>query len=189
MVVGVQAIDARAQDVSWGIKGGAVFASINVTGPGAFETSADAGPTLGGFVAVDLGRGVRIQPELLWVASRFSASDVPFPFTVTSRSFEVPLLAQVRFPSGGRTQALVFAGPQFSFIGAVHSRGQERVDLSAEIRNHDLGIAFGGGVQRALTKGAIDVEIRMSMGSRNLYERGEGTLKARAVMALLGYRF
>lgn len=186
----VVASNGFAQDVSWGLKGGLVLASLDTSGPGAFETAREAGGLVGGFVGVDLGRHLRLQPELYWSVRRFSATGVPTPFSVSTRGVEMPLLMQVRFPGARATQAVVFGGPHMGFIGGVTQRvGGTSSDVSDEIKNHDLAFTVGGGIERATTRGRLLFDVRAVIGARDLSENGAVSLRSRAIHALVGYRF
>lgn len=184
------ATNAAAQGLSWGLKGGIGFGSLNTEGGDAFETSPDPGGMLGGFVGVDIGAIVRLQPEAYWSVRRFSATGVPTPFAVSSRGVEVPLLLQVRVPKARSTQAVLFSGPQFSVIGTVEQRiGSTATDISDQIRDRDVGVVFGAGLERVVNTGAFVVDVRAVIGTRNLAEAGEDSIKSRAIQLLVGYRF
>lgn len=186
-VLSVAAVDASAQGVSWGLKGGLDFGSLDTD---LFEASSDAGGMFGGFLGIDLGRRVRLQPEVYWSVRRFSATGGPGPFAITARGLEVPLLVHVRFPDARATQLTVFAGPQLSAIGEVEQRaGGAAVDISDQIKDGDFGVTVGAGVERAFTAGAFVIDVRALWGTRNLAEGGAGSMKSRAIQLLAGYRF
>lgn len=184
------AAEVQAQGVTWGLKGGIVFGSLDVEGPDAFDTSPDAGGLFGGFVGVELGRYLRVQPEVYWSVRHFSATRVPTPFTVSTRGVEVPVLLQARIPEGRSTQALLYGGPQVSFVGKVtQEAGGKSTDISAQIEDVDFGLVFGAGVERRLARGAWHLELRTVIGTRNLREQGDGVFRSRAIQLLFGYRF
>lgn len=189
-VMSAAASDAGAQDVSWGLKGGAVFGSLDVQGPDAFDTSADAGGVVGGFMGIGIGRHLRLQPEVYWSVRRFSATGVPAPFEVSSRGVEAPVLLQGRFPAARATQVLLYAGPQFAFVGKVtQAIGGRSTDISQQISDYDLGLVLGTGVEHRVARGAWLVELRTVLGTRNLLEQGEGSFRSRAIQVLFGWRF
>lgn len=190
IALSIGATGAAAQGLSWGLKGGVGFGSLNTEGQDAFETSPDPGGMFGGFFGVDIGRVVRFQPEVYWSVRRFSATGVPTPFAVTSRGVEVPLLLQVRVPEARSTQAVLFIGPQFSVVGKVEQRiGNAATDISDQIRDRDAGVVFGAGLERAVSTGALAFDVRAVIGTRNLAETGAGSIKSRAIQVLVGYRF
>jgi Outer membrane protein beta-barrel domain len=183
--------ETRAETV-WGVKGGLVRAALDVQGPGAFTTEADAGGTIGAFVGVDLSKSVRLQPEVLFTKERFSAKELAAPFGIAARSIEVPLLIQARFFRDRRVQAVLYSGPRLGFISKVTEAlegAPSEIDLSDQIKDLDAGVALGGGVETALGRGALLFEARFDLGLRNLSEAPDVTFKSRAFLALVGYRF
>lgn len=190
MALAAASVEAEAQHVSWGLKGGVVFASLDASGEGAFDTSADPGGIVGGFVGVNLGRQVRLQPEVYWSVRRFAASGVPTPFAVTSKGVEVPILVQVRVPDARAWQATLFAGPQLSFVNSVTQEVETTTtDISDLIEDRDLGLVFGAGFERALSSGSLVADVRAVIGMRNLNRQDSPSLKSRGVQLLVGYRF
>jgi hypothetical protein len=182
--------EASADEVSWGIKGGLVLASLDAQGPEGFETDPDSGAAIGTFVGVALGQRVRLQPEVWFVNRRFSAVEIAPPFGVSSRSLEVPVLVQVRFPDGRRAQAFLCAGPQLTIIGKVtQALAQGESDISDRIKNVDVGVAFGGGLERGLGRGALVIEARVTIGLRDVNAAPEGAMMGRGVLGTIGYRF
>ncbi len=189
MIAAVSA-PAGAQHVSFGVKGGVVFASLDVSGPGAFETSADPGGMGGAFLGIDIGRHVRIQPEFLWTVRRFAVSGADLSPAISANTFELPVLIQARFPPAKAWQATVFGGPQFGFIGSVTQKvGTSSTDISDLVEDRDVGIAIGAGVERNLSRGAFVADLRWVIGTRNVNEQGSPTQKSRGVQAMVGYRF
>jgi hypothetical protein len=189
-LVAAASVPVQAQHVSFGVKGGVVFASLDVSGQGSFETSADPGGIGGAFLGVDVGRHVRIQPEFLWTARRFAVSGVEASPAISANTFELPVLVQVRVPPARTWQATVFGGPQFGVIGSVTQKtGTSSTDVSDLVEDSDIGIAVGAGVERNLTRGAFVADLRWVIGTRNVNAQGSPTQKSRGVQLLIGYRF
>ena len=180
---------AAAQGV-FGIKGGVVFGDVSTSGVGEFETDANAGAVIGGFAGVTVAPHIRLQAEVLFSNRRFSAADPTIDAKVRSRSTEVPLLIVVQGRGGQRVRPMVYAGPQFSFISTVKQTvsGIE-TDMSDRIKNTDAGVTAGGGLEIANDRGAILIDVRVNVGLRNLNEDTEPSVKSRAFMMLVGYRF
>ena len=180
---------ATAGDVTAGVKGGGVFASLATAGQGAFDTASDGGVAVGAFASVEIGHGVRFQPEVLFGVRRFSAIDAAAPFGVSSRGIEIPLLIQYRAPSSRRVRALFSAGPQLSVITKVtQSLGPADSDISDQIKDVDVGATFGGGVAIGAGRGSVTIEARGNVGLRNVSE-AVPSMKARAFLMLAGYEF
>ncbi len=181
---------AAAQTVSAGVKAGVVAARLNVDGAGAFDTSADAGATAGGFVAVEIGRRLRLQAEVLYAERRFSSAGLPIAFSVRSRVVEVPLLVQVIAGSQRRVRPMVYAGPYLSVVSRVRQRSAgQSVDISDRIVDLDAGVTAGGGFEVATGRGAVIVDVRTSIGLKELSEGPPPEFRSRAFGLLLGYRF
>jgi hypothetical protein len=184
------AADAPAQAVSVGLKGGVGFGSLDTSGPESFDTSADAGGLAGVFLGVELGDRLRFQPELYWSVRRFAATGVPTPFSVSARGIEVPLLMQVRMPRARTSQVIVFGGPQLAVIGKVTQKiGNQSADVSDRIRNRDLALVVGAGLEHSLAKGSWAIDVRIAIGTSNVSEAGPGSQKSRGFTVLTGYRF
>lgn len=180
-------IDAHAQ-THVGLKAGTVNTNLSVSGPGAFDTDGEFGFVFGGFVGVPLGSRVRLQPELLVTERKFSVLGVSPTPSVSSHAYEMPVFIQVRF--GESTQPFVNAGPQLTIISGVKQRvGGTEFDLSDQIADVDVGVAFGAGVEVPVKRGALVVEGRVQFGFRDLSEGSETTMRSRGLMALAGYRF
>ncbi|MGE0462106.1 MAG: porin family protein [Vicinamibacterales bacterium] len=181
---------ATAGDVSWGIKGGVISASIATSGPGAFETSADSGIAAGAFVGMTVGKGFSFQPEVLLTTRRFSATIPATSFSVATTGIEVPLLLHVRVPGNRRWQATLFAGPQVGFIPSVTQVVEGvRTNIADEIRNVDMGAVVGGGVEVLAGRGALVLDARVTLGLRNVSETPAPRFGSRAFLAMIGYRF
>lgn len=181
---------ATAEDVSWGVKGGVISASLATSGPGAFDTSADSGVAVGAFVGMTVGKGFSFQPEVLLTSRRFSATVPATSFRVVTTGIEVPLLLHLRVPTTRRWQATLFAGPQVGFIPSVTQVVDGvRTSIADEIRDVDLGAVVGGGLELLVGRGALVVDARVTLGLRNVSESAAPRFRSRAFLALIGYRF
>jgi hypothetical protein len=188
LLVVTNAQQSYAEDQGFGVKGGFVGASLSVEGPGAFDTNADPGPVLGGFVGIDLTPGVRLQPEVLFARRRFQSPDFEEALAIDARVIEVPVLVHKRF--NRRVQPVIFAGPQLGIIFEVRQRfGQIRTDISREIRDVDFGVVAGAGLEARAGRGAIVMEGRVNAGFRDLSEADDTDMKSRGFLVLFGYRF
>lgn len=182
--------EATAQRAGWGVKGGFVAGSLAVSGPGEFETTANAGAMVGLFAGIDLHPVIRLQPEIYWSVRRFSATGVPTEFSVTATGVELPLLLQLRVPRQSGARFVAFAGPQLNLIrGVTQEVGNLQIEIDDQVEDADIALAFGAGVERALARGAIVADVRVALGTRNLNTAAGPEQKARAVQVLVGYRF
>jgi hypothetical protein len=186
----VGAAEARAQRMGWGVKGGFVAGSLAVSGPGEFDTQADAGGMVGVFAGLDLHPVIRLQPEVYWSVRRFSTTDVPTPFSVSATGVELPLLLQVWVPRESPTRFVAFVGPQLNLIrGVTHEVGNLQVEIDDQVEDTDVALVFGAGVERALARGAFVADVRVVVGTSNLNAAPGPEQKARAAQVLVGYRF
>lgn len=184
------ATEAWAQRAGWGVKGGMVAGSLDVSGPGEFQTSADAGGMVGLFAGIDLHPVIRLQPEIYWSVRRFSTTDLPTAFSVSATGVELPLLLQLRVPRQAPTRFVAFAGPQLNLIrGVTQEIGNLRVEIDDQVEDTDVALVLGAGVERALARGAFVADMRVVLGTRNLNTSVGPEQKARAFQVLVGYRF
>ena len=181
---------AAAQSGVFGIKGGLVVGDVSTSGVGEFDTDANAGAAIGGFAGVTITPHLRLQAEVLFSNRRFSAADVTVDARIRSRGVEVPILFVVQGREGQRVRPMLYAGPQFSSISKVtQTVSGIEADMSDRIKNTDAGVAAGGGLEIARASGAFIIEVRAIVGLRNLNEDTDPSIKSRALMMLVGYRF
>jgi hypothetical protein len=187
-IVALAAPGTASAQVQWAVKGGYVAASIATDD--AVEIDSDPGGALGGSIALDLGRGVRFEPEILFTTRRFSSSGVAVPFAVSARAIEIPLLFHVGFPQGRTVRALLSAGPLVGVITNVTQiENSIESDVSDNVERIDAGIAVGGGVEISAGRGVLVIEVRSSIGLRQLNKTADPELKSRALFTLIGVRF
>jgi len=186
------ALTARpaAGQVNWGVIGGVTVNSVTVTGADAFEADARTGAAVGLSVDAATVRPLALHAELLLAWPRFASSNVPVPFTVSSRSIEVPVLARVRVASTPRARVWLEGGPQLAFIRSVTQRSAvAETDVSDLIKDVDAAAVFGGAIGWDAARGALVLDVRVAIGARNLAETAGRDLKSRAFTALVGFRF
>jgi hypothetical protein len=181
---------AAAQGGVFGIKGGLVVGDVSTSGVGEFDTDANAGPAIGGFAGVTLTPQIRLQAEVLFSNRRFSAADPTVDAKIRSRGVEVPVLFVIQGRENQRVRPMIYAGPQFSFISTVtQTVSGVEVDMSDRIKDTDAGVTAGGGLEVANARGAFVIDARAIIGLRNLNEDTTPSIKSRAFMMLVGYRF
>ena len=127
---------------------------------------------------------------MLLTARRFTATTAVTSFSVTTIGVEVPLLVHLRVPSARRWQATLFAGPQVGFIPSVTQEVDgTRTDIADDIRDVDLGVVVGGGIEVLAGRGAVVLDARVSVGLRDVSASASPAFRSRAFLALIGYRF
>ena len=181
---------AAAQGGVFGIKGGLVVGDVSTSGVGEFDTDANTGPVIGGFAGVTITPQLRLQAEVLFSNRRFSAADVTIDAKVRSRGVEVPILFVLQGRESERVRPMIYAGPQFSIISKVtQTVSGVETDMSDRIKDTDVGVTAGGGLEIANGRGAFVIEVRATVGLKDLNEDANPSIKSRAFMMLAGYRF
>ena len=188
-VVTIGPVDAAGQSSS-GVKVGAAGARVAARGPAGFDSNADLGAALGGFIAFSLSDTLRIQPEVLFTLRRFKSADLPENLQVRSRVIEIPVLLSKRWRTSHRMQPVFFAGPQLNVIARVRQTyGDLQSDVTSNIRRLDLCVTAGGGYEVPLGVGAAIMEARVHVGFRDLSKDTDTAMNSRGFLILFGYRF
>jgi len=183
---------AMAQSVQGGIKGGVSFSTLSgltevISEVAEIDVDQRTNWLVGGFVKVNFGRFVAVQPEVLYV--RKGAKAAATGLLTESVKFnldyiDIPIL--LRLQTGQDTGFYVLAGPSFGInVAAESESGSETDDISDEI-NNDTGLVVGAGFALAhiLTEG------RYTQSLTNVSKDEIGpTVKHRAVSILFGIRF
>lgn len=135
----------NAQDISFGAKAGANFASIsgdltdNIDGRTSFNVGAVA--------SIGISKKFSIQPELVYSAQGGTASIEGQDFTIKLDYINVPVLADFNIVKGLSIQA----GPQigFNITSEVDTDGGE----SSEIETESIEFSLAAGAQYRLDQG------------------------------------
>ena len=183
---------AMAQSVQGGIKGGVSFSTLSgltevISEVAEIDVDQRTNWLVGGFVKVNFGRFVAVQPEVLYV--RKGAKAAATGLLTESVKFnldyiDIPVL--LRLQTGQDTGFYVLAGPSFGInIAAETESDSETEDISDEIEN-DTGLVVGAGFDLA----HILIEGRYTQSLTNVSKDEIGpTVKHRAVSILFGIRF
>ncbi len=186
------ATPAMAQSVQGGIKGGVSFSTLDglteVVGDLAgIDIDQRTNWVVGGFLKVNFGRFVAVQPEVLYV--RKGAKAAATGLLTESVKFnldyiDIPVL--FRLQTGQDTGFYVLAGPSFGINVAAESvSDSETEDISDDIAN-DTGLVVGAGFDLA----HVLIEGRYTQSLTNVSKDEIGpTVKHRAVSVLFGIRF
>jgi len=183
---------AMAQSVQGGIKGGVSFSTLSgltevISEVAEIDIDQRTNWLVGGFVKVNFGRFVAVQPEVLYV--RKGAKAALTGLVTESVKFnldyiDIPVL--LRLQTGQDTGFYVLAGPSFGInVAAETESDSETEDISDEIEN-DTGLVVGAGFDLA----HILIEGRYTQSLTNVSKDEIGpTVKHRAVSILFGIRF
>ena len=192
---------ARANDIEFGIKGGASlagFSGLDEAFFGETQPTKRIGLAVGGFVALPIGGRFALQPEALFAqkGANFDFSDADSELRLDY--VEVPLLLKARFGGGG-VRPYAFAGPYVGFrtkaeayFDAGPDDGTGTEDIGDDIKSVDYGAAVGAGLEIPSGRGAFLAEGRYTRGLTNF---GAGDVDSDETVAhavwsvLLGFRF
>ncbi len=213
-VIFMAALSARANDVTFGIRGGLNIA--NFTGDDTevvdddtgekISTESLLGMAIGGYLNIPISETFSIQPELIYSQKgakysqtyTFQGMEIEYEAAFKLDYLDIPVLAKISFPSGSSTPYLYF-GPSIGMnLSAkleveVTSGGitlSDSADMKDYVKSTDTGIVVGGGIQ--LTGGlSLDARYTVSLSTIDEPAEGfdEGDIKNSVVSILAGYRF
>lgn len=191
---------ARAQDIEFGIKGGASLADL-AGGQDAFGDSQSKtrnGFVVGAFLAFPLGDTIALQPEALFAqkGAGFDFADVDT--TLKLDYVEVPLLLKARFGSDGALRPYLFAGPYAGFRTKAEVEvdagddGSSTDSLEDETKSVDYGVVAGAGLEIPAGSGAFLLEGRYARGLTTIASddvESEDSVENSVWSLLIGFRF
>jgi hypothetical protein len=183
-----------AQKIGGGIKAGMNIANFH--GDDVEDSQSKIGFCGGGFVSFSLGI-VAIQPELLY--SQKGAKweeeflDETWRLTYKFNYLEIPVLVKMIIPVQGKVMPNLFLGPYFGFTitdprGELEVDGTTMEDDLEGVKDTDVGVVFGGGLDFVLGQGKIVFDVRYDLGLTSLDEEG-ADVKNNVISFLLGYSF
>lgn len=155
-------INASAQEISFGAKGGLNIAKVSNT---IFDEETRAAVYLGGFARVGLNENWSIQPELLYSGQGFKY-DVPIlgEYKVRLNYINLPVMVQYHFIP----EFHVEAGPQLGFlVAAKNIHGKTTVDIKDQTKGVDFGLGFGFGYE---TDFGLGIGGRYNFGLTDVFE-------------------
>lgn len=165
-----------AADTRFGIKvGGNMAKPMGADAQDPLATlKSRVGFTGGIFLAVDLGRVVTVQSEVLYTmkGATYVALDDTFTDKLYADYIEVPLLIKLRVPTPV-VQPFVFGGPTvgFKLQEKLMSNGQEVPLASALLKDNDYGAVFGAGLDMGKH---LMIDVRYSLGLQKVIAVFEG---------------
>jgi hypothetical protein len=184
-------VEASAQEISWGIKGGVNFATLTFDADPQPDFKYRIGLVGGGFFTLPLGSHFDVQPEILFSqqGATFDATDVEPEIRLDS--LVTPVL--VRFTPGSSGRGLViFGGPSIGFtltakVKAAASSTNTTEDISDQVKGVDYGVVFGAGWEA----GRLTIDGRYTWGVSALEadETAEATTRHRVIAVMAGVRF
>lgn len=186
-----------------GVKGGLSSSKVKFEegGPG-LPIKSLGKPVFGVFFSLNLNPTFSIQPEAYLVIKggslEKSGGESVFKLQPQLTYIHVPVLAKAHIVREGKVKPIVFAGPAVSFLTKAVQRYYEDGTLLYEedikekgyVRNSDFGIVFGGGLEFALGKALLVLDVRYDLGLVDVDAESDTTVaKNRALMLLVGIGF
>jgi hypothetical protein len=171
-----------AQEISGGGKVGLSVANLSSDVDGV-DTDTQSGLAAGGHVTIAINDLLSIQPEVMFVqkGSTFGENGP----SISLDYVEFPILAVFTWQTSGNVTPFVYAGPSFGAnMSATVEMDGEVEDLDDEVKDSDVSIVFGGGVD---ISGFI-VDARYEAGVSTIAEAGDDT-KTSAFLILAGFCF
>jgi hypothetical protein len=186
-----------------GVKGGLAVASIplsgevfdQVVGLQSIESSSKLGLTGGGYVSFPVSRLFWFQPEVLYVMKGANLKEDEGRGDLGARLhyIDVPLLLHFRVRPEQRMPGYLFGGVNFGMLVGTSARldgpnADRDVNIEPSLKTNDVGIAFGGGIER----GRFLFEARVTLGLSDIGAESYPHLDAlhnRTISVLVGRKF
>ena len=168
-----------AADIRFGIKaGGNMARPMGADAKDPLATLKSRVGFMGGvFLAVDFGRVVSVQSEILYTmkGATYVALDDTFTDKLYADYIEVPLLLKLRIPAPV-VQPFIFGGPTvgFKLQEKLMSNGEEVPLTDALLKDNDYGAIVGAGVN--LGKHLI-LDVRYSLGLQKVKAIIDGAIE------------
>lgn len=205
----------QAQNLKLGLRAGVHLASLRGTRSALLLTSA-SGPEdqgdwghravlqAGAVLQMEVSDWVVVQPELNYVQKGGTAraslvQDVEMDQTTRYSYLELPVLAKLRLPTGGRLEPSLLAGPFFGLnlraksVGVVRTRfpgaaGGSRTEEHT-VSSTEFGAVLGGRVAYVFPSGnAFSIGVRYSRGFTDVGPEGaEGSVRTETIGLGIGY--
>jgi len=136
-----------------GIKGGVNFANLSLD-----EANSRTGYLFGAFAHVPISENIGIQPEVLFSSQGADIDDTDVNLTYVN----VPVLLRLKL-----IEVLnVHFGPQFGFATKAEADDEDILD---NIKNSDISLAFGAGVNLPL---GLEAGARYNLGLSDINDSG-----------------
>ena len=180
-----------AQGVSWGVKGGVNFATLNVDEEPTPEFQYRIGVIAGGFFTWPMGSHLDVQPEALFSQQGATLDAFGTGSTIKTDYLVAPILVRYKVHSSGRG-LVFFAGPSLGFKLSANATadfgdGSVSDDISDEIESFDFGLAFGAGWE--IGRLSIDGRYTWGLSRINTDEADPQKTMHRVIAILAGVRF
>jgi hypothetical protein len=181
---------AKAQETSWGVKGGVNLATLNSEDPDT-DFNYRIGLVAGGFFTWPLCAHLDLQPEGLFSQQGAKLSDTAVDATIKIDSFVVPILVRYKLRPSGRG-LVFFAGPSLGFKlsakATADAGGQiTNDDIGEALESFDYGVVFGAGWEAG--RFSIDGRYTWGLSRLGVDEDDSDKTTHRVITVLAGVRF
>ena len=181
-----------------GIKAGINISDLTNLENEYIEMGTKSGLAVGVFYCVDITDEFSIQPEMNYTMKGVRDSGVTdgndWALNFNIDYLEFPVLVKYRFPSFGKFEPNLFAGPYLGIKLSAKTKvtlNEESVSEDVEdIRSTDFGVVIGGGLDFELWSGHLILDARYAYGLVDVSTEGmEKKTLHRVFTVMLGYRF
>ncbi|WP_343688143.1 porin family protein [Chitinophaga sp.] len=180
LFVACAALGAKAQTLTFGVKGG-----LNVAKLTNIENSHNrASIYAGGFANFALSDMFAIQPELLYSGQGYFYRDaVNNKYTTKLGYINIPVMFQVHLVD----EFFLEAGPQVGFLASAKAKaGKVTVDIKDQMTTADFGLGFGLGYQFPI---GVGISARYMFGLTDVYKNATESHKNSVASVGLTYTF
>lgn len=185
-----------AVDIDLGVKGGISMAKYKWSDATAASCNLSQ-PVFGVFAAFNFSKTLAIQPEVYWLTLGGKETDDEgiFETRLVLNYIHVPVLAKIRLIKEGKYRPIVFAGPAVGFLMTAKSKFymngelEDDFDIKPFLKSTNFSAVFGAGLEVAMNKLMLILDVRYDMGLANINNKGTDTLKLKALMFMLGVGF
>jgi hypothetical protein len=194
VVMMASAVDASAQGLGYGVKGGVTLADLQEAGEedsGSFDFR--TGFVVGGFVTWPLGGRLVFQPEGLFTQKGQKVDQGGGTSTAKLDYLDVPLLVSYRLMGSPERHFAVFGGPAVGIRVRARSSGTFgggstlETDISDQVKPTDFSVVGG----LAYHRGRLVLDGRYSWGLSDIDEESGDDFKIRnrGISFLAGWNF
>ena len=193
---------AQATTIHYGVFGGVGLSKMRLDDEVTIETKSIKAPAFGATVRFELSPTLSVEPGLMYVSDGFSfgkaeATDQQgnplgtFEELSVLEHLQVPVLFRYTLPSSGKMRVFGLAGPYGSIHLSEYMRATGAIEekhATEGLRAAHAGVILGGGVQRTMGSGQLELQVRYDAGLTSLQESGlPGSAYANAVRLLMGW--
>ena len=186
-------------DFDLGLKGGMAFTNLRFSDMEGDLYQTLGKPVFGAFFAFNLTPCLAIQPEVYYLtlgAKMVKPGEMDYRMELAFNYIHVPVLVKVRLVKQGQIKPILFAGPYVSFLGRAKQNLyidgvlEDSMDVKEYLKSTDFGAAFGGGLEFALSKLMLILDVRYNLGLTDINREGEvGTIKTKGLLVMAGIGF